>query len=508
MQWLLNILTNYLRFLSGMIVVFLMTPFIVGHVGVEAFAIWSIIFSVLAIFGLFDLGFATAAVKSFAEDTTSRKSDRRNETLSTLLAIHLAAGVICFTLIYLLAPPISRHFGLDSSNAALFVQILRLVGAAVAAGLPLSVFKAVLVGEGRMHIVNLVEIFVSMANAALTALLLWHGHGLIGVALATAITMFAGQIALVPLAVCLARNYRFTLRYCRWHRLRELSSLSVYFFIINTAVIIVMRADPIILGLYLPAATVATYAIALKVNEYTYLLNKQFANALTPLVSAAHGAGRMETKRWVLVDGSRYLMAISLPMIALVFFHADDLILIWMGPQFTASIPILRILLVATFFSCMQLNPAMVSSMSGAHRMVTASMISSALLNLVLSLIAVRYFGAIGVAGATVAATVLVDILVIIPSGCRQVGIGLMEFLQSVLPGLLIGLAPCLLAAVLLHQKFGVDGFIDILWQGAISALLFFAAFYLIGVPRRDKQILHGNLSRIWQKRMIHGEPH
>jgi len=69
MRWVLNIASNYLRVIVGIAVMFLLIPFIVSRLGMDLFGLWSLIFAVVGLFGLLDLGFATAAMKYVAELT-------------------------------------------------------------------------------------------------------------------------------------------------------------------------------------------------------------------------------------------------------------------------------------------------------------------------------------------------------------------------------------------------------------------------------------------------------
>ncbi|MGB7552037.1 MAG: hypothetical protein WBM15_10825, partial [Chromatiaceae bacterium] len=61
MRWVLNIASNYLRVIVGIAVMFFLIPFTVGHLGLDLFGLWSLVFAVVGLFGLLDLGFATAA---------------------------------------------------------------------------------------------------------------------------------------------------------------------------------------------------------------------------------------------------------------------------------------------------------------------------------------------------------------------------------------------------------------------------------------------------------------
>ena len=76
MRWIVNIATSYLRFGTGMLTVFLMMPFVIASIGMEQFGLWSLLFAVVGLFGLLDLGLATAAVKHVAEAAGSEATIR------------------------------------------------------------------------------------------------------------------------------------------------------------------------------------------------------------------------------------------------------------------------------------------------------------------------------------------------------------------------------------------------------------------------------------------------
>ncbi|MBG7602838.1 MAG: hypothetical protein IZT60_09870, partial [Gammaproteobacteria bacterium] len=172
MGWVLNIASNYLRFLVGMVVLFFLMPYIVSRIGVDLFGLWSLIFAVIGLFGLMDLGFATAAIKYVAELTASKDHAERNQVLATLLVIYSALGLVCLLLVGALAGTAPAWFNLNEQQHQAFTIALWLLGTAVALGFPLSLFKAILVGSGRMSLVNLVELFTTLVNAALIVLLL------------------------------------------------------------------------------------------------------------------------------------------------------------------------------------------------------------------------------------------------------------------------------------------------------------------------------------------------
>lgn len=496
MRWVLNIASNYLRVVVGIAVMFFLIPFTVSRLGVDLFGLWSLVFAVVGMFGLLDLGFATAAMKYVAELTASGDRAGRNEVLATLLAIYGVLGLICIALVAILAGPAAGWFALAPDKARPFTLVLWLLGSAVAINFPASLIKAVLIGSGRMHLVNAIELVTTLVNAALVVILLEAGLGLMGMAIATAVTMLLGPAVMLPLAIRLTPGLSVSPRLFSRARVRELLGFSVYFFIANVAVLVILRMDPVVIKMYLPLTAIAIYAVGAKIAEYAYLLNKQFSNALMPLVSQSKGAGDTATVRRVLVDGTRFLLAIAMPFIALLLFYSEPFVILWMGEAFAESVPTLRILLVAMLLASVQLNAANVLGMTGKHRFVAFAMGGSALLNLVLSLVLVQFFGLLGVALGTLIATFLVEFLLVVPRACRDQGLALAGFVRQAIWPTLPALIPALGTAWLLARWQPIDGFVWIFAEGGISALVYFSAFYWSGLSGAERQLIAGKLGR------------
>ena len=492
MRWVLNIASNYLRVIVGIAVMFFLIPFMVSRLGVDMFGLWSLIFAVVWLFGLLDLGFATAAMTYVAELTASGDHAGRNEVLATLLVIYGVLGAICLALVATLAGPASGWFALSPDQAQPFTLALWLIGTVVAINFPASLVKAILIGSGRMHLVNGIELVITLVNAALIVILLEAGLGLVGVAAATAATMLLGPLVMLPLAIRLTPGLSASPRLFSRSRVRELLGFSVYFFIANVAVLIILRIDPVVIKAFLTLGAVAVYAVAAKIAEYTYLLNKQFSNALMPLVSQSKGAGDTDTVRRILVDGTRFLLAIAVPFIALLFFYADAIVVRWMGPEFAESVPLLRILLLAVLFSSIQLNAANVLGMTGEHRLVAFAMGGSAVLNLILSIVLIQRFGLTGVALGTLLATLVAELLLVMPRACRAQGIGLGSFLRNAIWPTMPALVPSLGAAALMAYAQPPTTFGWIILQGGTAALLYYAIFYRTGLSDSERGLVAG----------------
>ena len=489
MRWIINITSSYLRFIVSMAVLLFMTPYIINHIGLQAYGLWSVIISIVGLLGLTDMGFATAAVKFIAEREGQNDIAGRNRVVGTLLFVYSILAVICLgftalftnTLFTNIAP---GEFWQGMETAHNSKTLIWIVGVAMAISLPLSVFKALLMGAGRQDMVNVIAMIMLGGQAALTVLLLQLGLGVVALAWATAFTLVCQYLLLIPLAWHLLPEFNPSLDRLGLKQVGAMMSFACYAFIANAAVLLILRMDPLIIQHSMALSSVAIYAIAVKIAEQTLLFNKQFSNALMPLVCQSHSVGKHEICRRIFTQGSRLLLAIAMPFLGLLWVYAEDLILLWVGSDFLASANLLRLLLIAVLCSCIQLNAANVLGMCGQHRQVAAIMVASALLNLVLSLALIQHYGLSGVAFATLLSAFFIEMLLMLGLACGRLKVSLGQFVRiAFLPAAL-----CSAPALSLAWYWGSPtSLAELLTKGAACGLLALLLFVGFGTNATQK---------------------
>jgi O-antigen/teichoic acid export membrane protein len=328
--------------------------------------------------------------------------------------------------------------------------------------------------------------------------LLLHGWSLTGLAIANAAVLLSAPLILLPLAMRLIPEFRINIRLIRFNRMTEVAPLAAYFMLANIALMVTLRSDALIIKGFLPLSAVAAYAIAAKISEYSFLLNKQFSNALMPLVSRSNSSGDKQTVRAILVDGTRFLMIFATPLLGLLFFHAEHIVNFWVGPELREVVLPLRILLVAVFFSTFQLNAANVLGMSGKHRVVAWTMIGSAVLNITLSLVLVPRMGLAGAALSTLAAACVLEFGFMIGNACTQQSVARSTVLRGVFP-VLCSAVPMILVAQWLAATWPPGNLMEVFLQAAIATLVFTAVAAITSVRQQERSWAISQLMSVLQ---------
>ena len=228
---------------------------------------------------------------------------------------------------------------------------------------------------------------------------------------------------------------------------REVTSLSIYFFVIDIAIQVGFNLDNLIIGGVIGTAAVAVYSVAMRLADYQRQLAGQFNALLFPVIVRL-GSGRgPDALRTMLVEGTTIALALIVGVTVCVVGFAKPLIQLWMGPGFEQSVSTLYILAITSIVLVAQGPPGSILLGVGRHRIVALVSIADAVLNLTFSLLLVRPFGMMGVAAGTGIPVLLLNLGVILPLACRTVGVPVSQFLRSAVRPAVAGAIPAVVSA-------------------------------------------------------------
>ena len=271
---------------------------------------------------------------------------------------------------------------------------------------------------------------------------------------------------------------RATWRKVSRQRIRPLLAFSGYAFLPNVALLITLRIDPIAIKLFLPMSAIAVYAIAAKISEYVFLLNKQFSNALMPLVSQLHGRGEANAIRLVMMDGTRFLLAFALPGITLLFYYAPEFIHLWLGDEFVSgeefvsSGVILGLLAFGTLLRCSVSTAKQVCFGLREVRFLSRVTMLEALVNLVLTVVLTWQLGILGAALAGVIAVTVTQVWMLPRFVAKRIHAPLLSYIAAVpWPPLLV------------FATVGTLSYLSQGWDVGSSMGTFLLKAVVIGVP-------------------------
>jgi O-antigen/teichoic acid export membrane protein len=460
-----------------------MMPFTLRHLGTAEYGLWMLVASLTYYFQLLDLGYGSGLVRHLSDADARRDIPRANQILSTFVTVYAGLGLAAVAGVAGIIAWVIPHFpNLPVEQVWRAQVLLALMGARIAVGFPMTVFGAVTTARQRFALNNAVAIAVACANALVTYCVLSAGYGLLTLVAATTATGLASYVAYGWTARRAFPEFRIRLSSFSRDLVREVTSYSIYLFVIDVAIQIGFNLDNVVVGAASGTAAVAVYAIALRLADYQRQLCNQFNSLLFPVVVRLGASGRTSALRQVMIDGTRIALTLVVGVTVCVIAFGRPLVVRWMGPEFEASVVPLYILALTGVVLVGQGPMGNVLLGTGRHRLVAFTSLGEALANLVLSVLLVRRFGIVGVAVGTAVPVFAANLLIILPAACAKIGLRVGEFARLVGMAPLVGAVPAVLTAMVLRSAFPPQSLVSILLEGAATGAAYIVAVGAVGL--------------------------
>jgi len=326
-----NVLSNVVGRGSSILAWIAITPFVLRTLGPERFGYWSLLSTLANTAVLMDLGLGSAVTRFVAGSADASQAAARRGAFTTGAA--LAAGL---ALVWLVAGLVLRgtllgfaHVGAGWRSEALAATGTTVLAAAV--GLLALVPGAALTGVHRLDLVNRVTIAATVVQVVASLVLLARGAGLTGLAtamlLANATTLVASALLLRRVAPDLGLDPRAASADRVVEQLRFSAALQV----ISLGVLLQFQLPKFVLARSVGLAAAGEFELAYRVAFAAWSLPSLLLPPLLPALAEWTSQGRWEAA-WALYErAARYLLAIALPMAALLAVSGLPLFTAWLG---------------------------------------------------------------------------------------------------------------------------------------------------------------------------------
>ena len=439
-----NISSSWFGLATNLAVGFLLSPFILHHLGDDAFGLWVLVFSLTGYYGLFDFGIRSSIVRYVAQFKAAGEKDSLSRYINTslctyggiglVLLIVTIAGSFYVTSLFRIPPPL--HW----SARILFL----VVGAAVAVGFPLSVFAGVLEGLQKFNWLSLTQAGYNVIRALLIVVALRRGGGLLTIALISMILnlcTYAVYFAVVQRELAV----KYALRYVDRASFRKMASYGSITFVAIIASQIRFYSDATVIGIFVGSAAITYFSIGSKLVAYSSNITQGMAQIFTPMSSHYNATGEMERLRLILVKGNRACALVVFPISATLIILGKSVIEVWVGAKYVPIAYAVLVLLIVSDSSQMaqSASPKILYGMA-RHRTIAFVWLAEAAVNLTLSILLLRRYGVIGVAIGTCIPQLCTNLFFLPEHLCRLLGMRLRIFVSQTY------LAPALLSIPLI----------------------------------------------------------
>jgi O-antigen/teichoic acid export membrane protein len=498
-----NVSTRYLAIGIEIVLGLVVLPFNVAHLGKAAYGLWMLTASVTAYFSILDLGYSGAIVKFVAQYRSRRDARALNEILSTMFFLFAAFGTITYGVAIAIAMHLDRLFHVTPDQVHVGQLVLLIISLNVAMGMAFSVFGGVINGFQRYDLNNLVGTISSLVTAAVNVAVLDAGYGLVELVAATTAVRLLTYFVYRSNAYRVFPALRIRAGSFRIARLREVTFFSVYILLIDWANKVNYSVDALVIGAFLSTSAVAVWTVGQRLAEVTQRLTNQLNDMLFPMIVDNDAAARADRLRSIFVQGTRLSLAAVVPLGGTMMLMAGPLVRAWVGPDFGASVLVLRLLTCTVIVRVGNSTATTLLKGAGQHRLVAFTNGLAAIVNLAVSMAAVKPLGLAGVALGTLIPVCLAATIVVFPAGCRRVQMTTRRaFTKAVWPA--VWPASVMTAYILATRDLVPETLPAVGAEMCAGVLVYAIVFMLFGISARERRLYVSQVSALILQRPAH----
>jgi O-antigen/teichoic acid export membrane protein len=469
---------------SGLVVLLVIVTVLARRLEPAALGAYGLVASLAGYLLVVRNSVAASAVRAMA---AAIEPAERARVRSAAAALYLVVGGLTGLLIALAALVISAtvldgQLADDARAGGIGLGVL------TAAGIAASVWLDALRAERRFVQSALTEIAAVALHLAMMLAVIFSGGSLaLVIALSGAMPLFSGSLAALVMPAD-----RLTPRMARdgvtRERLMRIVPTAGWLLVVELSTLAMYASSRIVLGAYRSPAAVGHFEGPVRAHNLLYALSGALAVPVVPSASRYTAAGDTARLRELAVRGTRYTLALFVPLCVVLMALAEPLLAVWLGDRYSDGAAALAILVSYwVLYGGLVVSPAFLVG-AGRAPQVGRVFAGAAVLNLALALVLTPELGLEGPALATAIPFVLAFPL-LLRVGLDASGASLGELARRAwLPAYSLGVA---LAGVLVAARLALDpnSLPAVVGLAIAGVLAYWAVFYGLVLDSAERRL-------------------
>ncbi len=425
-----GVLFNWGALAISFAVAFFMSPFIVHHLGVVAYGVWALVVGITSYMGLLDFGLRGAVIRFVSRYHPIGNHAESSEAASAALWLRQWICLVVISLSLLLSFLINHlfHIPLELQVAARWAILFS--GLSFVVTLYFGVFGGVLAALHRFDLISGVSIGQTLFRSGGVLWLLWHGHGILALAIWELTVVLAGNLIQTWLCFRVYPELKIFFRYPGKKVLQDFAGYSFWVFLQHIFGQVIYYTDNLVVGAFVSVSAVTYFSISGSLIEYLRTIVASLTVTFLPLASNFEASGEHEKLRGLLRQGTRIAILVAWPIQIALLFRGETFIRLWMGAQYQhISGRVMQILLLSQLVTVANSTSINITLGLAKHRRTTYWAAGEAAVNFILSIFLARRIGIYGVAIGTVIPSLFVHLFLWPRYICKIVGVSVKEHL-------------------------------------------------------------------------------
>ncbi len=395
-----NILANFAGSAWQTLMGFIFIPLYIKFIGIESWGLVGIFATLLATFGLLDMGLSSTLTRELARlSPLTQKKQEMCDLVRTLEIIYWSIAILIGITIILLNPLLTNHWIKPEHLSIKTVkQALLIIGLVVSFQMPITFYSGGLIGLQKQALFNTIKIFISTLRNAGAILILW----LVSPTLKTYFLwhLIISIIHTIILATFLWKVLPTGERKASFKKqlLKKIWKFAAGVSGITILAVILTQLDKIILSKMLPLKIFGYYTLASMIAMILSRITAPIFQSIYPRFTQLISIGDEQRLTRLYHEVSQFIAVLIFPITIVITFFSYEILLFWTKDPSIAEKThrLVSILICGTAINGIMNIPYALQLASGWTKLSVLKNVIAVILFIPIVIYSIKKYGAVG----------------------------------------------------------------------------------------------------------------
>lgn len=492
-----GVILSYVLMIFEVLSTLLITPFLIRTLGQAEYGVYRLSASITAYLLLLDLGVGNAIIRYIAKHRANKDTDSEQKFFGVAMIFYLGVAVISViggaVLIAVFPSVFSK--GLNAEEIVLGQKLLFITIINVAVTIGTTVYANVIIAYERFVVSKGAPILQIALRMILTVAALKVGMGSIGVVTVNLLmTVLCRGFFVIYVFMSIKLRPKF--KGISFDFIKDILVYSSWILVQMIATQINVSMDQILLGAFVSgsATVIAVYSVGTQVVQYFRSIGSSFTGVLMP------GVVRLveqDVSPKVICDEMVRISRIIFMALGLIWggfaVYGQRFIDLWAGTVNTEAYYVAFLLMTAYLFISTEAIGTQILWAKNEHKEQSLMKLGVVLLNIVLTIILIKWKPLIGATIGTFISLVVGDIVIMNIVFAKKIKISLKQYYRGLFKGILLSVLAATASGAVI-SLLPLDGWIGLILKIAAMCIVYAVLLWSWGMNEYEKHLLQSLL--------------
>lgn len=481
---------SYIALIINSVISIIYTPIMLHTIGQSEYGLYSLATSVVGYLGVLDFGLGSAVIRYSTKYKTLNQEEKCSNLYGMFCVMYGALGIMALVFGSILI--FSSHHLFSNSLSSGDIHTLKILMSImvinISTGIGLGLFGVIILAHEQFVVQKVIGIVSTIINPLIVLPLLLMGYGSISMVIVSSLLNFV--TITINMYYCFkVLKIKIVLKKFEVKLLKEIILFSSFIFLNLLIDKIYWSTDQVILGIFSGTIAVSIYSIGASFSGYFSAFSSAISNVFLSKVT------RMVTKEvsnkeisdlFIRVGRVQYII-ISFALSGFITF-GQEFITLWVGTSYRSSYIIALLILIPMFIPLIQGMGGIILQAKNMQKFKSIVYIVIALANVLLSVLFVQWWGAVGCAIATALAFTTGNIIIMNIYYWKKIKIDIPKFWKSII-SMSVPLLGSFVFGITLNKYIHADNWLFFLFKTSIFSVLYIIFMWFAALNKYEKDL-------------------